>query len=103
MRIDSIRAVLAGSADEIPFAPGERFVHWNEVGAGGFLDERGLAEPLLVGAAFEVNHGGKGVHAVGKAAGERIFRNGVHESQERSQPRFDENNAAVVPQDTVHF
>jgi hypothetical protein len=95
--------VSAGSADEIPFAPSERFVHGNEMGVGNFLDERGLGEPLLVGAALEMNHGGECVHPVGKAAGERIFRDGVHESQEGSQPRFDEKDAAVISQDALHF
>ena len=96
------RFVLAGSTDEIPFAPGEGFVHGDEVGAGGFLDEFGLAEPLFVSAAFELNHGGEGVHAVGKAAGKRILGNGVHESQKRSHPGFDNSNAAVVSTDALY-
>ncbi len=69
---DSIRKDLAGSAYEFPFAPGDRFVDGDEVNAGDFLDEIGLAEPLVVGAAFELNHGGEGVHFIRKAP-----RNGI--------------------------
>ncbi len=73
------------------------------MGVGNFLDERGLGEPLLVGAAFEMNHGGERVHPVGKAAGEAIFRDGMYQSQKGSQPGLDEEDAAVISQDALHF
>jgi len=69
----SIRTGSAGSADEVPLAPSERFVGQDEVGAGSFLDKSGLGQPLIVGAAFELNHGGQRVHLVREAAGEGNF------------------------------
>jgi hypothetical protein len=51
-------STLSRGADEIPLAPGERFVQRQKMSAGNVLDEFGLAEPLVVGAAFELNHGG---------------------------------------------
>src|SRR5204862_3070352 len=94
---------LSRSADEIPFAPGEMFVHRHEVSADNFLDEFGLAEPLLVGAAFVVRHGGEGVHLAGDSPYGREFGNKVDESQKGSSPRFDEHDAAVFSQDALHF
>src|SRR5216684_6798167 len=68
-------STLSRGADEIPLAPGERFVHRQKMSAGNVLDEFGLAEPLLVGAAFELNHGGQRIHLVRNAAREGIFGN----------------------------
>src|SRR5439155_8009903 len=95
--------VLTRSGDEIPFAPGEMFVHGDEVSAGSFLDEFGLAEPLLVGAAFVVSHGSEGVHLAGNSAHRRELGNKVHESQKERSPRFDEHDTAIFSQDALHF
>src|SRR5216684_6570793 len=67
----SIRTDSAANADEVPLAPGKRFVDRDKVCAGNFPDEVGLAEPLFIGAAFELNHGGQRVHLVREAARER--------------------------------
>ena len=79
------------------------FVHGNEVSAGSFLDEFGLAEPLLVGAALVMGHGGEGVHLAGNLPHGRQFGNKVHESQKGSAPRLDEHDAAFLSQDALHF
>ncbi len=71
--------------------------------AGNVLDEFGLAEPLLVGAAFELNHGGQRIHLVRNAAREGIFGNLVHKFQKGSQPRFHKHGAAVRSQHALHF
>ncbi len=65
--------ILSRSADEIPFAPSEMLLHWHEVSTGNFFDEFGLAEPLLVGAALVVGHGGEGVHLAGNSPHGREF------------------------------
>ncbi len=95
--------VLSRSTDEIPFAPGERLVHGHQVSAGNFLDELGLAQPLVVGAAFELNHGGERIHTVRQAACQRIFQGPVHQFQKWSQPWFHENDAAVFPQNALYL
>ena len=64
---------LSRGADEIPLAPGERFVQRQKMSAGNVLDEFGLAEPLVVGAAFELNHGGQRIHLVRNAARQGIL------------------------------
>lgn len=96
-------SALARSADKIPFAPGERFVDGDEVGARNFLDEFGLAGPLSVGADFVFGHGGEGVHFVRKAADRREFGDEVDEGEKRSAPRLDEHDAAVGTKDALHF
>ena len=101
LRVDS--RVLMGSADEIPFAPSEMLVHGDEVSAGNFFDEFGLAEPLLVGAALVMGHGGEGVHLAGNSSHGREFGNKVHESQKGRSPRFDEHDTAIFSQDALHF
>ena len=94
---------LFWSADEIPLAPGERFVDWHEVSAGHFSNQFGLPEPLFVGAAFELNHDGKSVDAIRNAPGHGVFREGVHKFQKGSKPRFDNHRAAVFTQHAVHL
>src|SRR5437879_2172409 len=101
MRVDS--RVLTRSADEIPFAPGEMLVHGDEVSAGNFFDEFGLAEPLLVGAAFVVSHDSEGVHLAGNSSHGREFGNEVHKNQKGSAPRLDEHDATFFSQDALHF
>src|SRR2546430_8713823 len=101
LRVDS--RVLTGSADEIPFAPSEMLVHGDEVSAGNFFDEFGLAEPLLVGAALVMGHGGEGVHLAGNSSHGREFGNEVHKNQKGSAPRLDEHDATFFSQDALHF
>ena len=98
-----VRKILARGANEIPFAPGERFVDGNEMGAGDRSNDFGLAEPLLVRSNFVFGHGGEGIHFVRKAAYERNFRNEMHEGEEGSAPRLDKHNAAVSAKDALHF
>src|SRR5260370_7449646 len=52
----SIRTDSAANADEVPLAPGKRFVDRDKVCAGNFPDELGLAEPLFIVPAFDFNH-----------------------------------------------
>jgi len=70
---DLMREKSARGADEIPFAPGERFVDGCEMSMGNFPDEFGLREPLVVSAALEMNHGGESVQLIREPAGEGIF------------------------------
>lgn len=99
----SICPRLFGRADEIPFAPSKGFVNGNKVGAGDLLDEAGLGKPLFISAAFELNHGGQGIHLIGNAAYHGIFRKFVHKFQKGSQPWFHKQNAALFPQYALHF
>ena len=70
---------------------------------GNFLDEFGLAQPLVVGAEFVLDHGSERVHLAGNAADRRDFGNKVHEGQEGSAPRLDKHDAAVCSKCTLHF
>ena len=36
----------------------------DEMGVSDFLDEFGLAQPLLVRGAFELDHSGEGIHPI---------------------------------------
>src|ERR1700730_4312846 len=64
------KAESAGKADEIPFAPFERFMDGGEMSVRQLSNQIGLGEPLLVGAAFEMDHGGERIHLVRKAEGQ---------------------------------
>lgn len=93
----------AGMANEAPFAPFERFMNGSEMRVSKFSNQVWLSEPLVVGAAFELDHGGEGVEFVRKAARDGDFGNGVDEFQKRSEPRLDKNDAAVFSEDAPHF
>jgi hypothetical protein len=94
---------LFWSADEIPFAPGEILVNRDKVSPGNFLDEFGLAEPLLVGAEFQFGHGGKRIHLSGNAADRGDLGDKVREGEEGSAPRLDKHDAAVGSKNALHF
>src|SRR6266851_636511 len=94
---------LFWSADEVPLAPGERFVDRDKVSAGNLLDELGLADPLFVSAAFVLGHDGERVHLVRKTADETKFRNEMDEGEKGSAPRLDEHDAAAGSKHTLHF
>jgi hypothetical protein len=100
---DSSVRTSAWVAYEIPLAPFERFVNRKEMFSRQSDDQIWLGEPLFIGAAFELDHGGEGIHAVRKAARQGIFRNRVDEPQKGSQPGFDENDAAFFSEHTLHF
>src|SRR5216683_5232471 len=70
---------------------------------GNFLDEFGLAQPLLVGAEFVLGHGSERVQLAGNAADRRDFGKKVHEGQEGSAPRLDKHAAAVCSKHALHF
>ncbi len=48
--------VLPRGAGEVPFAPGERFMGGNEMRSNHLSNQLRLAQPLLIGSAFMVNH-----------------------------------------------
>jgi len=66
-------------------------------------DELRLREPLLVGAAFVVDHGGEGVELDGVFSRERIFTNSVDEIEKWRGPGLDEHDAAVLFEDAADF
>ena len=70
---ESCAKSLSRRADEIPFAPGERFVDGNEMRAGYLSNDFRLTQPLCVGADFVLDHGGEGVELVRKTADESNF------------------------------
>ena len=99
----SCAKILAPGADEIPFAPGEGFVHGNEMRAGDLSNDFGLAEPLRVRSNLVLSHRGEGIHLVRKPAHERDFRNEVHEGEKGSSPWLDKHDAAVFAEHALHF
>ena len=95
--------VLSRGADEIPFAPGERFVDGNEMRARNFSNKFGLGQPLRVRSNLVLSHGRESIHFVRKAAHHRNFRDKVHEGEKGSAPRLDKHDAAIFAQHALHF
>src|SRR5260370_13537381 len=96
IRFRTLIELLSRSADEVPFAPWERFMQRYEVNAGEILDEGGLTQPLRIGANFVFGHRRKGIHFCREPAHHRNPGNEVDESEKGGPPRLHEQDAAVL-------
>ena len=100
---ETIARRLAGSADEIPFAPSEGFVLRREIGMRELGDHLRLREPLLVGAALVMGHHRESIELLPEPARQPIFGDPVSEGQKGSTPRFDDHYAAARAKDAAHL